>query len=222
MPGLECPEETIRATVRAGADAFLLTLGSALRGADALGRAGVWLSVDIQPPYLDRVVETALRAGADGIKCLVYPFANEMPDSMTHFAALAADCRQWGVPVMAEVIPGGWSAGAEMRTAEKIAAGARVAMEAGADVVKTFYTGTPESFHAVTQYCPIPIVVLGGERATNERELLESVRGALDAGASGVAIGRNIWQHPQPERIARALAHLIHDHVTVEQALANG
>ena len=210
MQGLEQPAEMIRCVVDAGADALLLTMGSAIRYADAIGRAGLWLSVDARPPLLERVVEMALRIGADGIKCLVYPWSNEMPDSTLNLAALGADCAAWGMPLMAEVIPGGFSAGPEMRTAEKIAAGARVAMEAGADVIKTFYTGDAESFRTVVQNCPVPMVVLGGERTASDQELLQSIRGALDAGAAGVAIGRNVWQHPHPEQIAAALARLIH------------
>ncbi len=118
---------------------------------------------------------------------------------------------------MAEVIPGGFRAGTAARTPEKIAAGARVAMEAGADVVKTFYTGDPESFRTVTRNCPIPILALGGERAANDRELLQNVRDALDAGAVGVAIGRNIWGHAQPEQITRALAAVIHANASVDE-----
>ena len=218
--GLERPEDFIRGVVHAGADAFLLALGSAQQCAEGIGRAGVWLSVDAQPPLLERIVEMALRIGADGIKCMVYPWCQDAPNSMANFAALAADCCKWGMPVMAEVIPGGFNASAEARSPERIAAGARVAMEAGADVIKTFYTGDAESFHTVTRNCAVPIIVLGGEPTTNDRELLQNVRGALDAGATGVAIGRNIWGHAQPDQITRALAAVIHSKSSVDEALA--
>ncbi|MBI5029789.1 MAG: fructose-bisphosphate aldolase [Chloroflexi bacterium] len=208
--GLEHPEQVIQCAVSAGADAFLLTLGSTQRCASAIGRAGVWLSVDAQPPVLERIVETALQIGADGIKCMVYPWWDQAPDSLTNLAALAAECLKWGMPLMAEVIPGGFTADPNARTPEKISAGARVAMEAGADVIKTFYTGDADSFQIVTQNCPVPIIVLGGEKVKNDEDLLANVRGALAAGAAGVAIGRNIWGHAQPEKITRALASVIH------------
>jgi DhnA family fructose-bisphosphate aldolase class Ia len=208
--GLEHPEEVVRGVVSAGADALLLTLGSAQKCAAVAGCAGVWLSVDAQPPLLERIVETALRLGADGVKCMVYPWCADVPNSLANFGALAAECGGWGMPLMAEVIPGGFTGGAESRSPEKIAAGARAAMEAGADVVKTFYTGDAESFRTVTDNCPVPIIVLGGERGTNDQELLQNVRAALDAGAAGVAIGRNVWGHAQPEMIARALAGVVH------------
>jgi len=187
-----------------------------------VGRAGVWLSVDAESSFPQQIVETALRIGADGVKCMVYPGWDERPQSVAQFTALAFACRAWGMPVMAEVIPGGFVASAELRTPEKIAAGARIAVEAGADVIKTFYTGDAESFRLVVEYCPAPLVVLGGERAANDAALLQSVRDALDAGASGVAIGRNIWQHPHPAKITAALAALIHRGATVEPARGQG
>ena len=220
LRGLEQPAELIRSVVQAGADSVLITRGSAERYADAIGRAGLWLSVDTDLSWLERIAETALALSEDGVKCIVYPSWDEKPNSLAQLAALTADCRRWNIPVMAEVIPGGFLASAEMRTAEKIAAGARVAFEAGADVIKTFYTGDANLFRAVVEYCPAPIVVLGGERAANDRELLNGVRDALGAGAAGVAIGRNIWQHPQPQKITAALAALIHRGVSVEDALS--
>ncbi len=208
--GLENPQQLIRDTVGAGADAFLITLGSAQRYAADIGHCGVWLSVDAQPPFLEKIVGTALQIGADGVKCLVYPWWDEQPHSLTHFAALAAECNTWGLPVMAEVIPGGFTAKEDMRTVEKISAASRVAMEAGADVIKTFFAGDAKSFRAVVANCPVPLVVLGGARTADEDELLNNVREALNAGASGVAIGRNIWQHPQPAHITAALAEVVH------------
>ncbi|MBI5082696.1 MAG: hypothetical protein HZB17_15540 [Chloroflexi bacterium] len=208
--GLENPQQLIRDTAGAGADAFLITLGSAQRYAADFGRAAVWLSVEAQPPFLEKIVETALQIGAEGVKCLVYPWWDEQPHSVVHFAALAAECNKWGLPVMAEVIPGGFTAKDDMRTVEKISAASRVAMEAGADVIKTFFVGDAKSFRAVVANCPVPLVVLGGARTADETEVLNNVREALNAGASGVAIGRNIWQHPQPARITAALAEVVH------------
>jgi DhnA family fructose-bisphosphate aldolase class Ia len=208
--GLETPRQLIRDTAEAGADSFLITLGSAQQYAADFGNAGVWLSVDAQPPFLEKIVETALRIGADGVKCLVYPWWDEQPQSLTYFTALAAECSKWGLPVMAEVIPGGFMAKEEMRTVEKISAASRVAMEAGADVIKTFFVGDAKSFRAVVENCPVPLVVLGGARTADENDLFNNVREALEAGASGIAIGRNIWQHPQPGRITASLAKIVH------------
>lgn len=106
-----------------------------------------------------------------------------------------------------------------MRTPEVIAAGARVGAEAGADFVKTLSTSDPADFDIVAQNCPVPVVVLGGAKADSDEELLESVKVALDHGASGVAIGRNIFSHPQPGRLVAALSALIHENASVAEAL---
>lgn len=208
--GLENPQHLISETAQAGADAFLLTIGSAQRYAPELGKAGLWLSVDPRPPFLANVVDLALQLGAEGVKCMVYPWWDEQPQSVTEFTALAAECHRWGLPVMAEVIPGGFMAKEEMRSVEKIAAGARVAMEAGADVIKTFFVSSAKDFRVVVENCPVPLVVLGGARTSDEQELLNNVREAMAAGAHGVAIGRNIWQHPKPADITATLAKIVH------------
>jgi len=64
----------------------------------------------------------------------------------------------------------------------------------------------------------VPVVVLGGEKLADERSLLEAVAGALEAGAAGVAIGRNIWQHRDPAGMTRALVALVHGGATVDEA----
>jgi DhnA family fructose-bisphosphate aldolase class Ia len=148
---------------------------------------------------------------------MMYPWKANEPDSLANVARLAAECRKWGMPLLVETVPGGFEAGPEMRTPEKIAAAARIGVEMGADFIKTFFT--TERFDVVTHNVPVPIVILGGEKAASERDLLESVKKAMDAGAKGVAIGRNIWQHAHPDRITAAIAAIVHGNATVEQAL---
>ena len=70
----------------------------------------------------------------------------------------------------------------------------RMAVELGADAIKTDYTGDPESMRAVVRGCPIPILVLGGSRLASDRDALAIVRGAVEAGAAGVFFGRNVFQ----------------------------
>jgi DhnA family fructose-bisphosphate aldolase class Ia len=86
--------------------------------------------------------------------------------------------------------------------------------------VKTVYTGDQDSFARVVAGTHLPIVVLGGQRMSTDEQVLVSVREALDAGAAGVAIGRNIWQHERPERMVAALGRLVHGDASVSQALS--
>ena len=76
---------------------------------------------------------------------------------------------------------------------EDVALTARIGVEYGADFVKTIYTGDLESFRIVTQACYRPVPILGGAKMDSDVEVLEIVRGALDGGGKGVAMGRNLW-----------------------------
>jgi DhnA family fructose-bisphosphate aldolase class Ia len=88
-------------------------------------------------------------------------------------------------------------------------------------VVKTaFPTGaSADEFKAIVDACFVPVIVLGGAAMGDDRALLEMVRKAMDAGASGIAVGRNVWQHPNPPKIAAALNAIVHGVDTVDSAL---
>ena len=220
LPGLIRPQETIRQCVAHGADAIMTTLGTAQACQDQLGAAGLILTISSgERPAIDLAVDRALRMGADAVKVLVYPFRNNPEPTMLNLTWLGAECAAWGMPLLTEPIPGGWEAGADMRTPEVLAAGARVCAEAGSDFVKTFATKDPSGFQIVADNCPVPVVVLGGAKTDDPRELLSQVKGVVDNGAAGVAIGRNIWGHPQPDRIVAALAAILHDNATVDEAV---
>ena len=78
---------------------------------------------------------------------------------------------------------------------------ARVGTELGADVVKVPYTGDIESFARVTEACCIPVVIAGGPKVHNDRELIQMAHDAIQAGGSGLSIGRNVFQHARPSRM---------------------
>ena len=96
---------------------------------------------------------------------------------------------------------------------------ARVGAELGADIVKVNYTGSAESFKEVVDGCPVPVVIAGGEKTETDEQILQMVRGAMDAGAGGVSIGRNAFQHINPEKITRAIYNIVHHDYTVEKAV---
>ena len=95
-----------------------------------------------------------------------------------------------------------------------------MAAENGADIIKTFYTGERDSFKKVIRSCYLPVLVLGGPKTRSDREFLTSIRGAMDAGAAGVVIGRNVWQAPSPTAMTRALVALVHQDASVDDALS--
>jgi len=224
---LKDPNGIISEVMDGGADAILAPLGTASGAAEALANGGLWLSVDTPAHTAGPVVELALRLGVHGIKTEVYPWCERGDDCFARYSgretvlntmALAAECKKWGLPLMVEAIPYGWPK-ADKRTPETTAAACRVASEAGADYVKSFYTGDKESFKALIDNCPVPVLILGGIRAETTRDTLQMVRDALDSGAVGVTMGRNIWGHENVAGMTAALAAVIHDDASAEAAL---
>jgi len=103
---------------------------------------------------------------------------------------------------------------------EIVAYAARVGLEVGADAVKIKYSGDVESFKwAVRCAGKARVFMSGGPKAPSEVDFLRQVRGALDAGATGLAVGRNVWQSSDPLRTARALRALVIENRSVEEAL---
>lgn len=217
VEGLARYGDTCRSVVPAGADAFLSPIGSILAFGDAIGPAAAVASFDASPPYLEVAIERALSVGADAVKTMAYPFTGD--DSLRNASRLAADAARYGVPYIIEPIPGGFAA-TDMHTPEKIAAGARIAAETGADIVKTLYTGDPETMRKVVEYAMVPVVMLGGAKKGSVRDLYQDVYDAvIVAGCAGVAIGNNIWRDPDPAGITRGLAAIIHRGASVDEAL---
>jgi DhnA family fructose-bisphosphate aldolase class Ia len=201
---------TIAEVVQAGADAIMTTYGTARRASHTpglLGQAALVLSLDVHAPDPELQVENALRLGADSVKVLA---ASGDRSQWTALERYALVCERWGMPFQAEVIPDGFDQ-RDKHTPENIARVCRQAAEMGADYIKSLYTGDPESMQRVVEgACAVPIVILGGERVSDEAALLHQVADALSAGVSGVAFGRNIWSHADPAGITARLVEAVH------------
>jgi DhnA family fructose-bisphosphate aldolase class Ia len=162
-------------------------------------------------------VEEALRLGADALCVSAFPGHHTEGATLDNLASVTRRAHRWGLAVQAEMVPGGMGSGPEMRTLENVALAARVGIELGADWVKVPYV---EGFGQVTNSCFKPVVILGGGRRSSQAEILAEVRAAMDAGAAGATIGRNIFEADDPEAMTAALSAIIHEDVSVEQALA--
>ena len=95
----------------------------------------------------------------------------------------------------------------------------RLAFELGCDAAKTTWTGDKESFTLVTQAAPIPMLVAGGPASNNSLAVLEMVQAAMEAGAAGVCMGRQVFGHEQPEKMAKALVSIVHHGASAQSAL---
>lgn len=224
LAGLENPANAINSVIEGGADAILATYGLAVRFAEEIGRAGLILRVDrvtggsSGAARLLYRAEDGLRIGADAIACMGFPGSRFEHDTLHFLAQLAAECRSWNVPLLAEMLPQGFEGGEESRTVEAIRSAVRMGAELGADFIKTQYTGTVDGFRSALDACYVPVVVLGGSKMESARDVLRLAREAVDAGAAGVAMGRNIWGSYNARNITRALAAIIHEDATLEEA----
>jgi DhnA family fructose-bisphosphate aldolase class Ia len=100
-----------------------------------------------------------------------------------------------------------------------IAHAARIGQELGADIVKVAHPGTQEGISKVLAGIQIPLVFAGGEKKDNTQSTLKVVHNAVTAGAAGVCMGRNIFQHPRPELFTYLISRLIHGEITLEECL---
>ena len=228
LPALKDPRKVVSEVARAGADAFLATVGMVDKFADAFLGKGIILRVDGGISYLgdnSHAVQTvvspedALRMGADSIITMGFPGSKFEGEILSSLSRSVQAAHRWNLPVTAEMLPRGFEGGDDARTPANITFACRQGAELGADIIKTEYTGDQESFRALTQSVYVPVVILGGSKKVPEKELLQDIRDALDAGAAGIAMGRNIWGHENPARYAAAIAKLIHEGCSVDAAL---
>ena len=228
MGGLEQPGRVIRQIRQGGADAILTSYGVSKQFVREIGDMGLILRVDgglsalaqdRGPLQLIYTAQDALRLGADAVGTMGFPGSRFESQMLPYLSELIGQCAEWNLPVMAEMLPGGFENPKELWTAENLAHACRIGAELGVDFIKTAYTGQVDTFAQVVEACYVPIVILGGTKSGEPRDLLEHVHGAIQAGASGVACGRNIYQHEDPAKMVKAVAAIIHENATVDAAL---
>jgi len=228
MDGLEKPGEVIRKARAGGADAILTTYGVATRFAKEIGSMGLVLRVDggnsllakeRGPMQLIYDAFDALRVGADAVGAMGMPGSKFEAETLPYLSELIGQCAEWNVPVMAEMLPGGFENPAECWTAENIGHACRIGAELGVDMIKTNYPGDVASFRRICQQVYVPIVILGGSKSKDPRDLLTGIHEAIQAGASGVAVGRNIYHYSEPEKITAAIAAIVHENASVDRAM---
>ncbi len=228
QPGFEDPRTPIRKVIAGGADAIMATFGMARHFAEELAPAGLILRVDGGVSRLGTrawrgsqvfSVEAALRVGADGVVAMGFPGCENENDNLRYLAKLCEDCHQWSLPIMGEMLPRGFEGGEDARSPENIQNVIRIGAEMGLDLIKTQYTGDAQAFGDAVSSSFVPVVVLGGSKVKDDGAVLGMVREAMDAGASGVAMGRNIWGHAKPEAMTAAVAAVVHEDASVDEAL---
>lgn len=165
-------------------------------------------------------VEEAIALGADAVSVHVNIGSGAEPEMLMDLGRIAAECEAWGMPLLAMMYPRGpgvKAVGGE-HDPRLVAHVARLGAELGADVVKTNYTGSVETFEEVVAGCPVPVIIAGGPKAATDLEVLQMVEDSLRAGARGISIGRNVFQHDDPARMTQALAAIVHQGLSATEA----
>jgi DhnA family fructose-bisphosphate aldolase class Ia len=155
----------------------------------------------------------AAKLGADAVVMYLMLGAADgetFADNLTAIGQALGEVHELGLPLIAEVVAWG-SQAVDRRDADLLTYGARLAAEVGADMVKTEYTGDPESMTRLVRGCPAPVLILGGAKTESVDALLATTRDALLAGAAGVIYGRNIWQADDPAEVGAAVRSLVHE-----------
>lgn len=229
VPGLENPFEMIE-RVSPYVDGYVMNLGVAMRAADSMAGKGICLRTDV---YNTRMtgdgagsinvygVEEAEMVGANAVMNMLYPNSISERVNFQEVADLVRTSLDLDIPTIIEALPYGLGQN-DKYTLENVMFAARLAAELGADVVKVPYPidAKPGDFRRVTESCFVPVIVLGGASMNDDASLLKMVEDAMDAGAAGIAIGRNVWQHKSPAAIARSLAAIVHEEASALEALA--
>lgn len=211
--------DTIEKVSEGGANAVLQQKGMVPHGHRGYGRdiglivhmsASTRLGPDPNNKVMVCSVEEALKMGADAVSVHINIGSETESDQLQALSQTARSCTEWGMPLLAMMYPRG-KAIKNPHDSEVVALAARAGAELGADIVKTNYTGDPDTFKTVVKGCPVPVIIAGGPKMKSDKDVLETVEGAMGAGAKGVAIGRNVFQHESPTKITRAIARIVHE-----------
>jgi len=201
------------------ADALMLTRGMLRSTIPATHRGGIVMRASGGPSILkelsdERVavdMKDAVRMNVHGVAVQVFVGGEHETQSIANMTKLVDAGYRYGVPVL-----GVTAVGKELaRDARYLGLATRICAELGAQVVKTYYCS--EGFEKVTAGCPVPIVMAGGKKLP-EIDALEMAYRAVQEGASGVDMGRNIFQSDAPAAMIQAVASVVHEGARPEEA----
>ncbi len=200
-------------------DALMLTRGVLRANINPLYKGAVVLRASGGPSILKNLsdeeiamdFEDAVRLNASAVAIQVFIGGDFETRSVRNMTRLVDMGIRYGIPVMAVTAVGKDMA----RDAQYFRLACRIAAELGAHLVKTYYVA--EGFETVTASCPVPIVMAGGKKIP-VREALEMTYNAVQQGAAGVDMGRNIFQGDAPRAIIKAVKSVVHDNLTPAEA----
>ena len=217
---LEVPKKTI-APLLPYADSLMLTRGVLRTSVDANFPIPVVLRVsggasiigkDLSNEKITTSVKEAIRLNASALAMSIFVGATHEHESLVSLGNLVNEGEEYGIPVLAVTAVG---KELEKRDARYLSLACRMAAEFGAHLVKTYYC---ENFEKVVTSCPVPVIIAGGPKLATEMDVFNLTYDALQAGASGVDMGRNIWQNDHPVAMIKAVRAIVHQRATAKEA----
>jgi putative autoinducer-2 (AI-2) aldolase len=216
--GLEVPRRTIEPLIPY-ADTLMLTRGVLRTSVDPttdipivlrISGGNSILSEDLSNEGITASIEDAIRLNVSGLALSIYVGSPHEHQTLLNLAKLIDEGEKYGIPILAVT-----AVGREMKRDERyLGLACRIAAELGAHFIKTYYC---EGFEKVVESTPVPLVIAGGKKIP-EREALELTYKAVQAGAVGVDMGRNIFQSESPVAMIQAVRKIVHENATVDEA----
>ena len=215
---LEVPKKTIAPLLKY-CDSLMTTRGVQRTSVDPTYPIPIVLRVsggpsiigeDLSNEEITTSIKEAIRLNACAVAMSIFVGSKNEKQTVVNLGKLVNEAEEYGIPVLAVT-----AVGKEMaRDARYLSLACRIAAEQGAHIVKTYYC---DDFEKVVQSCPVPIIIAGGKKLP-EKDALKLTYDALKAGASGVDMGRNIWQSENPVPMIKAVRAIVHQNYNVEEA----
>jgi fructose-bisphosphate aldolase/2-amino-3,7-dideoxy-D-threo-hept-6-ulosonate synthase len=227
LKGLQDMKITVNQVAEGGANAVVLHKGIIRAGYRGYGKdiglimhlsGSTILGPDPNDKILIADVEEGIRLGADAISIHVNVGSDTESSQLEALGSTARKCEEWGMPLIAMIYPRGKKI-KDQYDVDVVKHAARIGAELGADIIKTNYTGSPDTFKEVVNGCPVPVVMAGGPKTKTTEEFCQMVYDMVLAKGAGVAAGRNVFQHNNPIGMIKVLCGIVHEELDVETSL---
>ena len=228
MTGLQPIQSTIDRIIAGRPDAMTMTKGIAERCMHQhAGKTSLLLKCSSYAPVHPTMdiafctVDEAIRMGADAVSIGAMTLGDHQDVQFAEIGRFSEECSAKGMPLIGHVYPKGESVPKDKQTAwENIAYCCRSACELGMDIVKTTYTGDPDSMAKVIACVPssFRVVIQGGDSCKTLDDYLNMTRQAMDCGVGGVTMGRFVWDYKDVTALVVALRYIIHEGYSVKEA----
>jgi 3-hydroxy-5-phosphonooxypentane-2,4-dione thiolase len=216
---LEVPSNTIKPLL-SYADSLMLTRGILRTSVNPNTSIPIVLRVsggssvigeDLSNETITTSIEEAIRLNATCLALSIFVGSKYEHQTLSNLAKLVDNGEKYGIPILAVT-----AVGKEMaRDSRYLSLACRIAAELGAHIVKTYYC---ENFEKVIEGCPVPVIIAGGKKLSKEVDALELAYNAIQHGAAGVDMGRNIWQSDYPVEMIKAVRAIVHENLNVHEA----